>query len=388
MSFILKDANSKDETHIILLYPCVDGRLKFYTGEKITPSLWKKNVVPKSIRAVLSRLSGKLEDTISDCKISGTSLTKSLLKGQLASVNILKPSGNFFDQMSAAIIDMESGKILTPRNKRYEPKTLKGLRHTVRILTKFDPTLTQSSVTISTYTRFIEWGTREKYSINYIGTQIKNWKTLGKAVGGSNVYDSPAFKILTEETQDIYLDETELTALWNVALNNRMSVVRDWFILDCYTGLRISDLMNLSKRNLSKGFITIANEKTDDKVVIPVHQRVKEILKRWKGFPPKVSDQEMNRIIKKVAEKARINKRVLFTITKGGKRVDHYLKKWELVSNHTARRSFITNLRKSGVPDSIVMKLAGIRSNVTLQRYDKIGPDEAAGIAAGLDYFK
>ncbi|HUR64900.1 MAG TPA: tyrosine-type recombinase/integrase, partial [Chitinophagaceae bacterium] len=166
------------------------------------------------------------------------------------------------------------------------------------------------------------------------------------------------------------------------------AVVRDWFILDCYTGLRVSDLVMLEKRNISKGFITIANEKTDEKVVIPVHPYVQKIVSKYKGFPPAVSDVKINKFIKLICEKAEFTGRVLFTITKGGKRKDEYLKKWQMVSAHTARRSFITNLRKNGVPDTIIMKLTGIRAISTLLRYDKITAEEAAQVAADLKFFK
>jgi len=40
------------------------------------------------------------------------------------------------------------------------------------------------------------------------------------------------------------------------------------------------------------------------------------------------------------------------------------------------------------VPDTIIMKLTGIRSSATLKRYDKLSADEAAKIAAGLAFFK
>lgn len=244
------------------------------------------------------------------------------------------------------------------------------------------------SITIDTYKKFITWCQAKDYSINYIGSQIKNWKTLGKAVGGNPIFDDEAFKKIQEETFDVYLDEKELTSINKLDLRSREDLARDWFILDCYTGLRVSDLVLLNKKNYSNGYITIANEKTDEKVVIPAHPAVKKILAKYKGFPPAITDVEINRTIKKVAKKAGITAKVLFTITKGGRRKDEYMEKWQMVSNHTARRSFITNLRKNGVADSIVMKLTGIRSAATLQRYDKLSADEAAKIAAKLKFFK
>lgn len=328
---------------------------------------------------------------VTDAKVKNEQLTKAVVKAKL---DLLYKSkrvevSNFFDQMNLVILKMQDGKILTPRTKKkYSPGTLKGLRHTIRILHEFKQDLTHDEITLKTYDDFIHHCQEKNYSTNYIGGQIKNWKTLGKKVGGNSIYDHEDFKILSEINKDVYLDESELKNIYELPLSPALSVTRDWFILDCYTGLRISDLTLLSKKNYSNRRIIIANEKTDETVVIPVHPRVKEILKKYKGFPPKIAQKTLNENIKEIAKKAGIKQTVLFTITKGGIRKDEYLKKWQMLSNHSARRSFITNLRKNGVPDSVVMKLTGIKSPATLKRYDQLTSEEAARIAAGHSFFK
>lgn len=96
----------------------------------------------------------------------------------------------------------------------------------------------------------------------------------------------------------------------------------------------------------------------------------------------------MNRSIKQVCELAGINETVLYSITKGGVRKDFHLKKWEMVSNHTSRRSFITNLLNDGVPDNTVMQLAGIKKHATLMKYKKTKPEETAKLMKGKSIFK
>jgi integrase len=103
---------------------------------------------------------------------------------------------------------------------------------------------------------------------------------------------------------------------------------------------------------------------------------------------PKISDQDINELIKQVAEKAKIKGTVLYSITKGGKRQDHYLKKWQMVSNHTARRTFITNLLLNKVSETFVKKLTGIKSASTLARYNKMTTEDAAEIMSQHKFFK
>ena len=44
-------------------------------------------------------------------------------------------------------------------------------------------------------------------------------------------------------------------------------------------------------------------------------------------------------------------------------------KKYERVSTHTARRSFITNMLNAGVPNKVIMGITGNKSIVTFQNY-------------------
>lgn len=386
ISFVLKNPKA-DSSAIILLFTCYDGRLKYYTGEKGNGK-WPE--VDTGTAAQLDRIKKIIREMHVDCKIKGEPVTKALLTASLDAVLHKKKTVtvNMFESMRSAIREMRTGNMLTQRNKLYAPSTLKSINHTINVLESFDATLSIKHTTLDTYRRFISWSQTKDYSINYIGTLIKNWKTVGKAVGGNPIFDDPEFKKIKEETTDVYLNEKELASINKLNLRKREALVRDWFILDCYTGLRVSDLLILNDKNRNGQYITIVNRKTDTKVVIPLHKYIRQILKKYKGFPPPVTDVEINRTIKIVAARAGIRDQVLYSITKGGKRVDHYVKKYEMISNHTARRSFITNLRKNGVADSIVMKLTGIKSATTLQRYDKLSADEAAKIAAGLKFFK
>lgn len=384
VTFVISEPGKRNS--IVFFYPCHNGRLKYYTGQQ-APNL---DGIDKGTKAVLARIETRVTQLVVDYKIKGEPITKAILKSSLDSLlnkKVKSASGNMFDEMTALVDAMESGRVLTPRKRRYSPGSIKTFRFTISLLRRFNPSLTLSNTTQDTYHRFINWMQADDYSTNYIGSQIKNWKTLGKGIGGA-IFNEPWFKKMQEESTDIYLNEKELLKMYNLKLIGRHEVVRDWFILDCYTGLRISDLVLLNKRNLSGDTITIANEKTGERVIIPLHPLVKIILGKYNGFPPAVKDYTMNAEIKEVGEKAELNEKILFTITKGGRRQDTYLKKWQAISNHTARRSFITNLLKNGVPHSIVMKLTGIRSPATLARYDKLGSAEAATIAAKHKFFK
>lgn len=372
-----KRAATKFITAIILHYRCIDGKLKYYTGESSEPGKLTRKA---------EEMIKLIEATAADHRLASIPLTTEILREKLdLKFRPAKASG-LINKMERVVEKMKTGEIRTPDQKRYSPGSIKSFSHTVRFLSGFRPNI--NVVTIKTYNEFITWCHEKNYSTNYIGNQIKNWKTLGKAVGGNSVYDLAEFKKISEDTFDIYLTEKEISKIYNHRLSVRESKVRDWFIIDYYTGLRISDIQLLTDKNINKNLITIVNEKTDFKVVIPVHKCIKEILKKYNGLPPKTSDQEINRVIKKVAEKVGIKETVVYSITKGGKRVDYYFQKWQMVSNHTCRRSFITNLLLQGVSESLVMKLTGIKSAQTLARYNKMTSEDAARVMGKHRFFK
>lgn len=379
----------------MLMMTCSDGRLKHYLGETVLPADWNKDTERpsnKGQKAQLTRIALALDTFIEQKAIAQQPLLEAEIITIVDSITGRKSrrgSLTYFEQMRQVVDRMEAGEILTPREEtRYTSMSIKTFRFTIGFLERFKADMTSQSVTLETRNEFIVWCQGQDYSKNYIGSQIKNWKTIGKAVDKNPIYDHKDFKKMTEDADDIHLTEDQLAQLFQYELEGHTDLVRDWFILDCYTGLRISDLITLDTRNHSKGKITISNKKTGEKVIIPTHPFVKSILEKYKGFPPPVSDVIINRYIKWICEQIGFDETVLIKITKGGVKKHQYFKEWELVSCHTARRSFITNLRKRGVPDAVIMRLTGIKSIVTLQKYDKLTPKEAAEIAAGLTFFK
>jgi hypothetical protein len=76
--------------------------------------------------------------------------------------------------------------------------------------------------------------------------------------------------VIREKTENIYLNDSELLALYNLDLSNskRLDNVRDLFLIGCYTGLRFSDFSVLSKKNITEDYIEIEAHKVRETVAI------------------------------------------------------------------------------------------------------------------------
>ena len=77
----------------------------------------------------------------------------------------------------------------------------------------------------------------------------------------------------------------------------------------------------------------------------------------------------MNKYIKEVCKLARIDNNVIVNHYKGGRPIQSQKKKFQLISSHTARRSFATNSTKRGIPSNIIMTATGHKKESTFRKY-------------------
>ena len=134
--------------------------------------------------------------------------------------------------------------------------------------------------------------------------------------------------------------------------------------------------------NITDGQIKVKTIKTGETVVIPIHWTLKAILQKYahtaKGLPRPFSNQKMNDYLKDVGEAVKINDKILHTHTKGGLKVQAITLKHKLMTTHTARRSFATNLFLSGFPAISIMKITGHKTEKSFMKYIKISQEENA----------
>jgi len=126
----------------------------------------------------------------------------------------------------------------------------------------------------------------------------------------------------------------------------------------------------------------ITQLKTGNKVVIPIHPTVQRILDKYNGqLPRPISNQKTNDYLKEIGKICpELQTKESRTYTKAGKRIIRNYDKWELVTTHTARRSFATNEYKAGMPTITIMAITGHKTEKAFMRYIKVTPDEHAKI--------
>lgn len=282
--------------------------------------------------------------------------------------------------------------------------TLKPYKNTLRILKDYEKylggRLAFQHINLAFHSEFIHWLQGKNFTDNYIGTQIKNIKTVmhdafERGLNRNMDYQKSAFTKPKEEVNHIYLTMKEVAAIKDVDLSDRpdLDLPRDLFILASVTGLRVSDYNKLQTSNLKSyrgiQYLDIKTGKTGKIVHLPIHPFAKEILEKHSGeFPKIIPEQTINEALKCIGEKAKLNEEIIFERTEGGKRTKTILKKYQLLSNHTARRSFCTNAYKADMPVIDIMALTGHTSEKVFYNYIKASPLERLEKISGHAFFQ
>jgi integrase len=211
---------------------------------------------------------------------------------------------------------------------------------------------------------------------------LKGFVNYQIAKGVIPAIDMKNFKVVEEETDAVYLSEKELAVIYTLDLSDdkQLGKIRDVFIVGCFTGLRYSDLSTLSPEHidLGNGNINLKQRKVHKAVVIPMIDYVPEILKKYNYDLPKIPSYIFNERVKELGQRAKLKQKIEIVRKKGKNREKKVFEKWEMISSHTCRRSFCTNMYLSGFPAEELMRISGHKSPAAFMRYIKVDNMQAA----------
>lgn len=196
---------------------------------------------------------------------------------------------------------------------------------------------------------------------------IANLKTIVLRAIAKDIIPRDPFKLFKSKKIKIKkkpLSTEELYRLENkVFASERLSLIRDVFVFQCYTGLAYIDAYQLKPSDIKKGidgslWIMSSRQKSKSETDIPLLPKAIEIMERYKDHPlcikrdavlPVKTNQKMNEYLKEIA--------VLCELS-------------ETLNTHKARRTFGSTVTlKNGVPLHIVKEMMGHYSVKQTEEY-------------------
>jgi integrase len=413
VNFNLRNITNKENltaVHCIIRYN--NERIVVSSVESVKPKYWDK----VSQRAKATRVYPEyleLNQHIDDVEV----LIKTLYRNYVKDHKRYPPPTDFKDLVRLELSDQTStintpitlfafiqnfiddtkiGRRINPTTKKaFSTNSYKAYHTTFKALERFEQyskkNLTFDSIDLQFYNEFKDYMMDvEKVSNNYFGHHIKNIKlfmneSLEKDYHTNQKYKSKSFIKLQNDSDNIYLDKAQLTSLERLDLSckARLDRIRDLFLVGCWTGLRFSDFNNINAKHIQGEFLEIVTQKTGEVVIIPIHSTIKNIMYKYKdltqnALPPPISNVKMNKYLKELGEHAGFDEIHQIREYKGGKITILNKPTYSLISTHTARRSFATNMYLLGVPSITIMGITGHRTEKAFLKYIKVTPKEHA----------
>lgn len=401
IKFTLRNTNTeKEQTVYITARFGQNEKLMYATPLKVSFKFWdeSKQRVKNSkycyykddTNSAITSIESKVKMFIAEAAQKGIILTKDSLRIFLdVSFGKKRPLANtfhaFFEEYirlcDTKISSVKAGQKISTDTKSKYVRTyyyLKEFEKARNIRLEFD------RIDQDLMADFVAYLQSLNLAANTISDKVMRLKAVMNAANDRELTNNKkykAFKYAMESNFSIALNESELDKLYgfDFSYNSKLEKARDMFLIGCWTGLRFSDFTRIRKENIRDGMLTIIQQKTNEPVTIPLHPVFLRIWEKYNGLlPTKISAASFDRYLKKLCQKAGLVDHVLKSITKGGKRCTSVYEKWQLISAHTARRSFATNLYKSGFPSISIMAITGHKTESSFLRYIKVSKEEHA----------
>lgn len=383
-AFILKAKTCK-HYHITLKITELNGALKFIeTPLTILPEEWDDftespiniyNRNSKLITKKLNRIKIEVANYFQHLEKTGKSISTSSLRTTIKKICALSPFDfkpesmlfymyNYIKQQEYILAVSTYRRYFVFLNlfERFEAYRLKNI-----MLEDIDVDLVRE---------FYEFGRIEKYSENTMSRSINFIRTILNALEKKGVTTSVnqvgSPKKMHEQIA-VILSENELFKIQNASVSERLAAAKDWLLISCYTGQRISDFMRF-KADMIKEVggcrcLSFIQQKTKKKILLPLHPVVEEVLNRnSSNFPVKISIEKYNAQIKEIVKMVGINDHILVNIREGHRSSHMSVPKWKAVSSHIGRRSFATNFYGK-IPTSLLIEATGHSSEAMFQKY-------------------
>lgn len=213
------------------------------------------------------------------------------------------------------------------------------------------------NTTIAKNLSFLRWFLRWSYLSGYYTGHLH--ETFKPKLKGTN----------PDAKEIIYLTQEEVRKLQEFQFNKSQSAlerVRDVFLFCCFTGLRYSDAAKLKRSDIKAEHIEVVTKKTVDALRIDLNDHSRAILEKYANTPfpndlalPIISNEKMNAHLKDLGKLCGIEDMTRIVYFQGNQRFEEVLPKWQLLTTHVARRTFVVTALQLGIPAEVIMRWTG-----------------------------
>lgn len=304
-----------------------------FNPDKPASPIRKQNPLSAQFNAELTNLKINVQQRIHSSK---GQISLDYLTGYVAS------SDSLYDYIQALEKQLK-GKLSVSTLKQY------GVIR--RKVDAYDPNATFKSVSVP-WLNNLEQSIRDTgIANNTINTNFKKLKSIFSRAVTEGLMDKSQFESykVTPYVQNIpvYLTETEIESFEKIVVNCAEGPIKRagyYFLLGCYTGLRISDLSAfIYKERVKDGALILRAKKNGSIISLPLYPKLKLILEYCRKHTLSMFEQDMRDHVKVIAKLAGIK---------------------QDIKVHSARHSFAMLMIKRGLKIDEIAELLGDSKDV------------------------
>lgn len=365
-----------------------NGKPKWDGSRCVRNTTHGQDKIPASkINKILEDLEEKINEAFYHFEVSDIIPSKSQLR------ETIKPKQNRSESFESAFT-----RFINDGETKYQwaYNTIKSVRQFLKLFLKYRSDITISDLNIELLEDFATWQQTHRLSPkqfknespgysnivirkhNRIMKWFLKWAVKQKIIG-YDIERSYTTAIKTIEKPVIFLTWEELMKMESLELETGSIIdkCRDFFCFCAFTSLRYSDAVSLKKSSIKDDSFMITTQKTGTKIIIDLNEHSKKIIDKYKDTEseyilPTFKVCTINQYIKKIGKMAGFTSPVIISQYYGSERKDIEYKKYELLSTHAARRTFISNALSMGISPNIVMKWTGHTEYSSMKPYIEI----------------
>jgi len=207
---------------------------------------------------------------------------------------------------------------------------------------------------------------------------LKTFMTWGLRRGYHTNLSFKELKRIENEIEVIRLTYEELMSLYHYDFKNG-ALNRSWdmFCFGAFTGLRHCDVYDVSEAIIDDNLINLTIQKTKTfNHIVPINNYLRELIELYKGTIyepiPKLKSQKLNDNLKRCCEILGWDKKIVLTRYRGAIAEKREFYKYELITSHVMRKTFISVSLELGIPERVVKTISNHKDERSFRRYVKL----------------
>ena len=381
--FYLNRPRNRGGSIILVSVSHPDFRLKLSTGVSIPPPAWNPNSQrPRKghpncdeLTAYLDKLEQSIKTRHYQCKLDGQGFTPEAIRAIISESTgrgVVRKAVGFYESYR---------EYLTLKRGKLSDAFLAKMEILMRLVQDFEKRygypITFESINLDFHERFTSYLTNDRGQLDstsnkYIALlkSFMNWSLKLKKHTSVDFKDSD-FRSTPVDSELIALTLDEVMALFRMDLEqgSRLYNVREFFCFQCFTGLRYSEVVGITAGNVRGDELYFREHKTKSLRVKALNEQALTILQRNGYAFHGISNQKLNVYLKELGRMAGITAPVQVVKYRGSERIELVKPKFEFMTTHVSRASYITISLQLKVPVEVVKRDTGHSSDSSFRRY-------------------